>query len=129
MTFLPIVNRELRAAARRRRTYWIRVGAAAAAFVVCLWILTTGPRWQTPDQLGKWLFGALTTLAFGFGLLAGLWNTADCLSREKREGTLGLLFLTDLKGYDVVLGKLIASSLNAFYGMMAVFPVLAISLL
>ena len=43
--------------------------------------------------------------------------------------SLGLLFLTDLKGYDIVLGKLAATSLNTFYGMLAIFPVLAISLL
>jgi len=51
------------------------------------------------------------------------------LSEEKREGTLGLLFLTDLRGYDVVLGKLAATSVNAFYGLLAIFPVLAIPLL
>jgi ABC-type multidrug transport system permease subunit len=55
-------------------------------------------------------------------LAAGRLMTADCLSREKREGTLGLLFLTDLKGYDVVLGKLAATSLDGFYGLLAVFP-------
>src|SRR5258705_11538641 len=40
-----------------------------------------------------------------------------------------MLFLTDLKGYDVVLGKLAATSLNAFYGVMAVVPMLAVPLL
>jgi len=39
------------------------------------------------------------------------------------------LFLTDLKGYDVILGKLAATSLNAFYSVVAVVPVLAIPLL
>ena len=62
-------------------------------------------------------------------LLSGVWFTADCLSAEKREGTLGLLFLTDLKGYDVVLGKLVASSLNGFYAVLAVVPILALPLL
>jgi hypothetical protein len=52
--------------------------------------------------------------------------TADCLSFEKREGTLGLLFLTDLKGFDVVLGKLAATSLNSIYGLIALIPILAI---
>jgi len=39
------------------------------------------------------------------------------------------LFLTDLRGYDVVLGKLAATSLHAVYGVVAAFPVLAISLM
>src|SRR5439155_13703005 len=78
---------------------------------------------------GSKLFNLLSSLAFGFTLFAGLRSTSDSLSSEKREGTLGLLFLTDLKGYDVVLGKLAATSLGAFYGMLAVLPVLAIPLL
>jgi hypothetical protein len=57
-----------------------------------------------------------------------LRKTADCLSEEKREGTLGLLFLTDLKGYDVILGKLSATSLNSIYGLLAMLPILALSL-
>src|SRR4030095_13140978 len=56
----------------------------------------------------------------------GVFITADCLSEEKREGTLGLLFLTDLKGYDVVLGKLIATSLASLTGLLTIFPVLGI---
>ena len=55
--------------------------------------------------------------------------TADCLSSEKREGTLGFLFLTDLKAYDVVAGKLASSSLSAAYGLLAVMPVLTIPML
>ena len=65
----------------------------------------------------------------GYCLAYGRRSTADCLSQEKREGTLGLLFLTDLKGHDVVLGKLVATSVRGFYGLLAVFPVLAVPLL
>jgi hypothetical protein len=39
------------------------------------------------------------------------------------------LFLTDLKGYDVILGKLVATSLNGFYAVLAVVPVMALPLL
>ena len=34
MTFLPIVGRELRVAARRPATYWSRLGTAVIAFVI-----------------------------------------------------------------------------------------------
>jgi ABC-type Na+ efflux pump permease subunit len=71
------------------------------------------------------LTGGLTLYA----LTAGLRSTADCLSEEKREGTLGLLFLTDLRGYDVVAGKLLANSLTMFYAVLAVLPILGIPLL
>jgi ABC-type transport system involved in cytochrome c biogenesis permease component len=75
------------------------------------------------------LFDVISIAAFIYCLGTGIRSTADCLSEEKRDGTLGLLFLTDLKGYDVVGGKLVATSLNAFYGLMAIFPVMAIPLL
>jgi hypothetical protein len=39
------------------------------------------------------------------------------------------LFLTDLKGYDVVLGKLAATSVTGLYALLAVFPVLGVPLL
>ncbi len=72
---------------------------------------------------------AVSGVAFGFCIFAGAYLTADCLSEEKRDGTLGLLFLTDLKGYDVVLGKLFAMTLNTFYAVFSIVPILAIGLL
>src|SRR6185436_16415795 len=75
------------------------------------------------------LFFSVAGCALLYCLLTGLRATADCLSEEKREGTLGLLFLTDLKGYDVVTGKLVANSLNGFYGLLAILPVVALALL
>jgi hypothetical protein len=68
-------------------------------------------------------------MALASALAAGIFFTADCLSEEKREGTLGFLFLTDLRGYDVVAGKLLATSLRGAYALLAIFPVLAVTLL
>ena len=128
MTLLPIVTRELRVAARRRSTYWQRAGAAVGVILIGAWLYLVMES-QSPKRLSTYLFGALTAGALFYALLSGLRATADCLSSEKREGTLGLLFLTDLKGYDVILGKLAATSLNSFYSVVAVVPVLAIPLL
>src|SRR5690349_5037274 len=79
--------------------------------------------------LGSTLFAILSWLSLAAALSAGLFLTSDCLSEEKREGTLGLLFLTDLRGYDVVAGKLLVTSLRASYALLAIFPILAIPLL
>ena len=81
------------------------------------------------SMAGKMLFASLTGLAWLYAVIGGIFKTADALSEEKREGTLGLLFLTDLKGYDIVLGKIVAASVNWFFGLIALFPVLALSLL
>src|SRR6266568_4934784 len=127
MTFLPLVTRELRAASRRKSTYRIRGWIALIAFVLGLFFIGMGLLGNR--DAGQVLFSLLTTFAVFFALLAGIFLTPDCISEEKREGTLGLLFLTDLKGYDIVLGKFISRSLNAFYGLLALLPVAAMSLL
>src|SRR5437870_7673413 len=129
MTVLPIVERELRVASRRRATYRMRVTAALAAMATFGWIMLTFLQTIPSTWQGRYLFRVLFGLAFVYCLLIGARLTADCLSEEKREGTLGLLFLTDLKGYDVVFGKLAATSLHVFYAMLAIFPVLAVPLL
>jgi hypothetical protein len=128
MTFLPIVERELRVAARRHSTYWSRVGAALMGLVVSVYLYVVASPFAQA-QLGLVLFTALAWISLVYCLLAGPRLTADCVSAEKREGTLGLLFLTDLKDYDIVLGKLAASSTRAFYGLLALFPVLGVAVL
>jgi ABC-type transport system involved in multi-copper enzyme maturation permease subunit len=102
----------------------------AALLVLGVWqVLLTKSGCVSPAQMGQHLLNALGVLTIGFSMLAGVFLTSDCLSEEMREGTLGLLFLTDLKSYDVVLGKLAANSLNAFFGLVAVFPILGLALL
>src|SRR5579863_2080897 len=128
MTFLPIVGRELRAAARRPGTYWLRVGIGAQAGTAGL--VAWGANFIDPKlAFGLVFLWGLGVVALIHCLFAGRRLTADSLSSEKRDGTLGLLFLTDLKGYDVVIGKLAATSLAGFYGVFAIFPALAVPLL
>lgn len=131
MTFLPIVERELRVSARKRSTFWVRIVAALVALVIGsgFLLLTLAGFGFGTVSLGRGLFATLTWLSLAAALSAGLFFTSDCLSEEKREGTLGLLFLTDLCGYDVVLGKLLATSLRCFYALLAVLPILATTLL
>lgn len=128
MTFLPIVDRELRVRSRNPWTYRARVLAAFAAVAFVGLLLLAGEVFSSRGPVGKGMFVFLAWGAFLFCLLEGARNTADCLSEEKRAGTLGLLFLTDLKGYDVVLGKVMATSVNSFYGLLAIFPPLGIPL-
>jgi ABC-type transport system involved in cytochrome c biogenesis permease component len=128
MTFLPIAGRELRVAARKRATWWTRVGAVALAMIVLLFVFGIMHR-GSPPAMARGIFGSLAGLALLYCLLVGVLTTADCISEERREGTLGLLFLTNLRGYDVVIGKLIATSLHAVYGLVAILPVMVIPLL
>ncbi|MEW6305647.1 MAG: ABC transporter permease subunit [Verrucomicrobiota bacterium] len=127
MTAFPIVRRELSVAARQSRTYWSRLTNAGILFLIVLGMLAFTP--FAPRQIGQQLLYYFTFFAFIFAMTSGLHLTADCISGEKRDGTLGLLFLTDLKGYDVVFGKLAATSLRAGYGLMSTLPVMSVLLL
>jgi ABC-type transport system involved in cytochrome c biogenesis permease component len=132
VTFLPIVDRELRVAARKSSTIWLRIAAALAAVVIgCgfLAVSTLGGGPVGASTIGRGLFSVLTWIGLVTALLAGVFFTSDCLSEERRSGTLGFLFLTELSGYDIVLGKLLATSLRGSYALLAVCPILAITLL
>lgn len=129
MNFLPIAERELRVAARRPGTYWLRFGCGLFLAVVWFAVMGAGRSQGGLYAVNRSIFQWMATFAFIMGSFAGLALTADCLSREKREGTLGLLFLTDLRGFDIVLGKLSAQAIHVVYALLAVTPILALPLL
>lgn len=129
MTALPIVSRELRILARRPSTYWLRFGIALLAVVVGGYMLSFTSSLNMGAMAKQIVFSMISSIVGIYALFSGIRNTADCLSVEKREGTLGLLFLTDLKGYDVVLGKLSSAAIHSLYGMIAAFPVFGVALI
>jgi ABC-type transport system involved in multi-copper enzyme maturation permease subunit len=128
MTFLPVVDRELRVASRRRWSYWGRTLAAGVALLVVVWFALVESRLSL-NRFGQQLFATTSFLAAVFAVLAGVVYSADSLAEERREGTLGLLFLTDLKGYDVLFGKMAASSLGSIFHLVACLPIMAIAIL
>src|SRR5206468_1203063 len=115
------------AEARHDFTYWLRLAGASALLVV--FVLTLADQRLSAPQLGAILFGNLhTALVFAIWMLVPLL-TADCISRERREGTLGLLFLTRLSAQDIVAAKTLAHALRALTLWLAVLPVLMIPFL
>jgi ABC-type transport system involved in multi-copper enzyme maturation permease subunit len=126
MSFLPVVERELRVEARQRSTYWGRLVVAVIGWAVAAWVLLAAS--GAGARTGAVVFQVLAVLVFAYAAVAGLLATSDCVSEEKREGTLGLLFLTDLKGYDVVFGKLVSTSLKSIHAVLALAPALAVSI-
>ncbi len=130
MSFLPIVHRELRVASQRKGTYHLRAWAVALALcLVCyLWFSTEFGQFSSKN-LGANILTLLSSILFGYTLLSGVFCTSDCIGVEKRSGTIGLLFLTRLKAYDITAGKLAAHSLQALYGLVAALPVMGLSML
>ncbi len=127
-TLPPIVERELRVASRRRSTYWSRVSAAASGVIfVCL--LLVNPMGGSTTTAGQITFRILAAIA-AFTAIGGVLQTSsEAFAREKREDTLGLLFLTPLRPVDLVIGKLVSTSLAGFYQFLSIVPLLALPVL
>jgi ABC-type transport system involved in multi-copper enzyme maturation permease subunit len=124
--FLPVINRELRASARHAFTYYLRTLGAGALLLASLFF---GLENGFESNFGGKLFGYLHfTMFYAIWLLVPLL-AADCISRERREGTLGLLFMTGLGGSDIVVAKSAAQGLRALTLWLAVAPVLAMPFL
>src|SRR5439155_21724862 len=127
MTVLPVMERELRAEARHAFSYWLRTLGALVSLILFA-VMMIDAQDNTPG-LGAKLFGNLNTALFITIWLLVPLLTADCLSRERREGTLGILFLTPLTARAIIIGKGLIHSLRALTMVMAALPVLAIPFL
>jgi ABC-type transport system involved in multi-copper enzyme maturation permease subunit len=128
MRFLSVADRELRSAARQKATYRTRWMTAAIFLGLLVWLLWVSHgftnRRAVPD-----VFKVFSVLTFLYCLFLGTARTADCISAERREGTLGLLFLTNLNSAEIITGKLCSTALASVYGLLAIFPMLALPLL
>lgn len=123
----PVALRELLVASRRPATRWVRQSTALACTVaVALPLLISSTAGSAMP--GDALFAILTGMTAAVVAIASLLFTCDALSAEQRQGTLGLLFLTDLTGFEVVSGKLVAAGLNAAGALITVFPFIAVTL-
>ena len=126
MTLLPVIERELRSSARHAFTYHLRATGAAAALLASLLF---GMNHDFRPNMGGALFTSLHMALFCAIWLFVPLLTADCISKERREGTLGLLFLTRLRAHDIVVAKGLTHGLRAMTLWLAVLPVVIIPIL
>jgi ABC-type Na+ efflux pump permease subunit len=122
----PVVQRELREGARRPLNYWLRVGAGAAGVLLVVDVTQIQAAHVPENFMGLFLFPRLHFLLMGLICLMVPCMTADCIAREKREGTLGLLLLTPLTAGGIVAGKGLAQGLRALTLWISVAPALTI---
>jgi ABC-type transport system involved in multi-copper enzyme maturation permease subunit len=123
MVLPTLIGREMRSAARQPFSYHLRVLGAGTLLAVGIVAVAEGS-----GELAKGgpLFARLHAT-----LLGAIWClvpllTADCISRERREHTLPLLFLTPLRPWHIVLAKGMTHGLRAMTLWLSVLPVLAI---
>lgn len=126
MLATPVIIRELVTAARNPNTYRTRLAAGAiATLMLALFLLRTGPT----TTAGAELFDVIHTSVLLVLFVGGPLMTADSLSREKREGTLDLLYLTSLSAYRIVEAKFTASFLRLFSVWLVFVPLATVPFL
>jgi ABC-type transport system involved in multi-copper enzyme maturation permease subunit len=126
MSVRPVITRELRAQARQSFTYWLRGLGVLTLLVGGVWFMDES---AFEPNVGGFLYGRLHLMTyFALWLLVPL-GAADCISRERREGTLGLLFLTPLRPPHIVIAKGFVHGLRATTFVVAIVPVLMIPFL
>ena len=75
MIFLPIVGRELRVAARRRATHWVRAGFALGTIFIGVLVYLSN-LYATARQFANNLFSSLAILSLFYCLVSGVRLTA-----------------------------------------------------
>ena len=127
----PVVHREFLVRSRAPITYWLRLGAAGTAFAVIgiavSFSLFSGMAGGLANGAGWFAF--FSWCLWLFCLVEGVRQSFDMLSGEKREGTIGLLFLTRMRGLDVVLGKVSVGFIASFFPVLGALPILGILIL
>jgi hypothetical protein len=123
----PILQREL-----------IR-GARDPAFLLVRWLTALGGMLlmglvisfigEVPGRGGLVVFQWFHYLWGAMLLGLGVWLTLPTLVTEREEGTLGLLFMTRLKPFEVVMGKVMGIALRAGVLWLTAVPVSTIPLL
>lgn len=126
MTILPVLFRELLQQSRQAGTFWLRLlGAGLLVGLTALIWITGDLRVNQGDRVFSVFHVALCLAIWGVVPLM----VADCLSQERREGTLGLLFLTPLRPIQIVAAKGIAHALRGLTFLAACLPVVVITVL
>lgn len=128
MNLRPVIERELRVASRQRSTYLNRT--SSGVLLTILLVVMLRALQEAPVFLrGRYIFSAMTIVLLLIIWLTVPLSTADCLSREKREDTLGLLLLTPLRPFEIVLSKVYGAVWQHGLLLVALIPVQAIPVL
>jgi hypothetical protein len=128
MTFLPIIERELRVRARSGATYWVRFAVGIAGALLCMQQLIVSGPLNTPAVVGRRVFDEMASTAFLLCCSACVL-AVEAINTERREGTLGLLFLTRVRSFDVLAGKLVSVGGTSLCALAALVPALMIPVL
>jgi hypothetical protein len=118
-----VLARELQLRAKLAKTSWISVGVAGFALFGWLMPILLG---RAPISSGRFSVLTLSFCPMLMSIFCGVGTTADCVSREKREGTLALLLLTRVSPFELLLQKMLSTSAPFLSGLVSVLPLCAL---
>lgn len=131
----PIFNREWLTLPRRSRHYLHRAVFLGSLWILLLTVWQTTVGWERPATLGDnarfglIAFHLLAYVQLGLLLFFSALSAASTVAQEKDRRTFVLLLLTDLRNYEIVLGKLLGSLLQMVLFLAGSVPILALLLL
>ena len=130
----PILDKELRVASRRRRTFALRLAylVLLGAVVVFVWMDTVGAGGYGAfaatqmSSSGQKIIGMIVWFQFIAMPLAAVVMLSGSISEEIYRRTLGVLMTTPITGFQIVFGKLAGSLLQLALLLGCALPVLAL---
>lgn len=126
MDCLPVLQRELRVALRKQRPVARRLKVASLSIAgVVLLLFLFGSAYA---EFGSFLHRLLYLLSLAL-ILCTPGLTLDIFAEERRNDTLGLIFLSGLGAMEIFASKLLGAALIAANDLLAIAPLLALPFL
>lgn len=126
----PIFVREWLTVPRRTRHYAVRTAYLGFLWVLGLTVWQVFVGWSQATSLadnarfGLRLFKLIAEVQLAFILFFAALSAASAITQEKDRRTFILLLMTDLRSYEIVLGKLLGSLLQIALLIVGMVPVL-----
>ena len=123
MQINAVLVKEFFSQSRNITGYWLRTASIALVFFI--WYINHA---DDPND-GQGALKAVTFIAaIYFGLFAGI-SSSHAIALELRNNTLGLLFLTRLRSFEILLGKILPHGIQCFICLIAIIPILSLTLI
>src|SRR5690349_14853800 len=111
MLLPPIVEREMRAAIRTpgvlKTRWWTAFGATVGAAFCLLLSLAVGP------TIWGWFLKYMLVIAIYFAVVRPAQHAAGLFAEERRNQTLGLIYLTGISSFELFVTKFFGGLLLA----------------
>ncbi len=126
---MPLVLRELKQESRRPGVKMLRILCAGLMSLTLLLLAQSGEGFEWGTRSGGALFLQLNLLLFSWVWILVPSTCFDSISKERREGTLELLFMTPLTSMEVLISKGFIHGLRTGTCLLATAPVLIVPIL